>query len=133
MWILTRDEVRLCHDHVPALFWPVLWVNLVWLNAVLWAAGLEGREQVLFYVRPTGRIRIGFMSDTPQQRAARHPLGEDFDRTPWTRLAPLSESALWARLGAGLAGWLVARLPIDSCDTAQTPLAYRPGIPLEPP
>ena len=82
------------------IFWPVLWFSLARLWAVLVVAGLEGREQVLYFVNPDGTIDVAWRSDTPQEIAARHPLGQDFDFSPWLRLAPLDFGQLAALFSA---------------------------------
>ena len=86
--MITRDQLRQMHAFVHPVFWPVLWIYIARLWATLCRAGAEGRPAVLYYVSPNGMIRIGYMADSAGERAAREPLGPDFDYTPWMRLAP---------------------------------------------
>ncbi|QYJ01470.1 hypothetical protein KUV46_03500 [Thalassovita mediterranea] len=87
--MISREQIRLTHAHVPPVFWPVLWVYILRLWLTLVEAALEGRESVLYTVGRTGIIYVRHMADSEAERRARCPLGEDFDRTPWTRLLPI--------------------------------------------
>ena len=131
--MLDARMILRCHLFVPVWFWPVLWLSLHRLEATAARARADGRKGFMWHLERNGVIWISHMDASEAERAARGELPRDFDRTPWTRLAPLAGSALCARLGAGLLGWLAARLPIDSCDTVTTPLAHRVSPPREPP
>lgn len=87
--MISREQIRLMHAHVPPVFWPVLWVYILRLWLTLYEAALEGRETVLYTVGRTGIIYVTHKADSEAERRARCPLGEGFDRTPWTRLLPL--------------------------------------------
>ena len=90
-----------CHAHVPVIFWPVLWVYLLRLEATAARARAEGRKGFMWHLLPNGVIIVSFMDASAAERAARGELPAGFDRTPWTRHAPLGECALWARLTGG--------------------------------
>ena len=76
----------------------MLWLYILRLWLTLYEAALEGRETVLYTVGRTGIIYVTHMADSEAERRARCPLGEDFDRTPWTRLLPLDFGGLAALL-----------------------------------
>lgn len=94
--MISHEQIRLMHAHVPPVFWPVLWLYILRLWITLYEAALEGRETVLYTVGRTGIIYVTHMADSEAERRARCLLGEDFDRTPWTRLLPLDLGELAA-------------------------------------
>ena len=123
--MISREQIRLMHAHVPPVFWPVLWLYILRLWLTLYEAALEGRETVLYTVGRTGIIYVTHMADSEAERRARSPLGEDFDRTPWTRLLPLDLGELAALFGPQFR----KTLPLHPVCTANTPSVHHLAAP----
>ena len=135
--MLDWQLIRKCHAHVPVVFWPVLWVYLLRLEATAAQARAEGRKGFMWHLMPNGVIIVSFMDASRVERAQRGELPQEFDRAPWTRHLPLGEGALWATLSGGAFSRLLVRLggmaktilELDLDHTAVRPCATPPRPP----
>ncbi|WP_143435439.1 hypothetical protein [Henriciella aquimarina] len=109
---------------MPVIFWPVLWVYLIRLEATAARCRAEGRKGFMWHLMKTGVIIVSFMDASEAERAARGELPRDFDRTPWTRLAPLDPGAL-----AVLFDWCTLTAP---CGRFTAPSRCTVTAPLHP-
>ena len=98
--MLDLRTILWCHAQVPVWCWPMLWYWLDRLNDTYILCEMEGRRFVRWHLMRDGRIWVEYWDESDAERAARGARHRDFDRTPWERLAPLGERALWARFVA---------------------------------
>lgn len=78
---MNNDDHASLYAHVPALYWPWLWLQLFWLNC--WMAR-TGRG-ALVAVSRTGEVFVQYIQDDPDAPKAWHPAPS----TPpaWARLS----------------------------------------------
>lgn len=127
--MLTRDHICRYHAFVPVWYWPVLWLSLLWLTATLRRLGAEGRDTFLIRVCQDGRIFIDHVSESPAERTARGALPDGPVHAPWTRLAALGDTALWALLTCGPSNRTACRPLPDRGWTVSGPAPEHPRAP----
>ncbi len=91
--MLDLATIMRCHAVVPVRYWPVLWYWLGRLRDTYTVYAEEGREWFCWHLTREGVIWVSSCDESDEERRVRGALHRDFDRTPWTRLAPRDFSA----------------------------------------